>query len=114
MEQSASWDANRFAASQEITPTLWNTEVLYHMYKSPLPVPILSQINPVHVPIPIPEDPSQYYPPIYFWVLQVFSFPQVSPPKPCIHLFSPHTYYMSRSSHSSCFDHPNKVLQTHL
>ena len=37
--------------------------------------------------IPLPEDPC--YPPIFTWVFQVVSFPQVSPPKPCIHLFSP-------------------------
>ena len=40
--------------------------------------------------IPFPEDPSLYYPPIYAWVSQVVSFPQVSPPKPCeTPLFSP-------------------------
>ena len=39
--------------------------------------------------IPLPEDPFQYYPPIYAWVFQVVSFPEVSPSKPCIHLSSP-------------------------
>ena len=39
--------------------------------------------------IPLPEDPSLYYPPIYAWVSQVVSFPQVSPPKPCKHLSPP-------------------------
>jgi len=28
-------------------------------------------------PIPIPEGPSLYYPPIYAWVFQMVSFPQV-------------------------------------
>jgi len=37
------------------------------------------------------------------------SFPQVSPPKPCIHLSSPHTCYMPRPYHSSLFDHPNSI-----
>ena len=27
--------------------------------------------------IPLPEDISSYYPPIYAWVFQVVSFPQV-------------------------------------
>jgi hypothetical protein len=40
--------------------------------------PTLSHINPVHAPIPLPEDPLEYYPPIYSWVFQVVSFPQVS------------------------------------
>jgi hypothetical protein len=31
--------------------------------------------------IPLPEDPSQYYPPFYVWVFQVVSFPQDSPTK---------------------------------
>ena len=52
-------------------------------------VPILSQHDPVHNPhILLPEDPSEYYPPIYAYVSQVVSFPQVSPPKPYIRLFS--------------------------
>ena len=39
--------------------------------------------------IPLPEYPSQYYHPICAWVLQVVSFPQMSPPKPNIHLYFP-------------------------
>ena len=49
------------------------------------PYPEPDQFNPCSY-IPYPEDPSEYYPPIYAWVSQVVSFPQVSPPKPCIHL----------------------------
>jgi hypothetical protein len=37
-------------------------------------------------PIAFPEDQSYYYLPIYAWVFQVVSSPQVSPPKPCIRL----------------------------
>ena len=39
--------------------------------------------------LPLPEDPPKDFPPIYAQVFQVVSFPQVSPPKPCIHLSSP-------------------------
>jgi len=35
-----------------------------------------------------PTVPLQYYSPIYAWVFQVVSFPQVSPPKFCIRLSS--------------------------
>jgi hypothetical protein len=54
------------------------------MQKSPPPVPILNQNDPVHAmpSIPLLEDPSQYYSPISAWFFQVVSFPQVSPPNP--------------------------------
>ena len=50
MEQRSSWEANRFAASQEIVRILWSSKVYYRTHKCPPPVPILSQLDPVHTP----------------------------------------------------------------
>ena len=57
MEQNSTWETNRFLASQEILHFLWKPKVYYHVYKSPLSVPFLTQINPVRALHPIPEDP---------------------------------------------------------
>jgi hypothetical protein len=59
MEQSPSWKANWLSANQKIPRTVWNPKVYYRIYNIPPPVPLLSQINPVHAPIPIPEDLSR-------------------------------------------------------
>ena len=47
--QSLSWEANWFAASQEIPSTSRNPKVHYCTHKRPPPVSILGQPNPVHI-----------------------------------------------------------------
>ena len=103
MEQSPSWEPNRFSASQGIPHILWNP-------KCPPPVPILSQLDPVHtltshflkihLNIILPSTPGSPK-----WSLSL-RFPHQNP-KYASPL--PHTCYMLRPSHSSRFNRPNNI-----
>ena len=93
MEQSPSWEANRFSGTQETPRIVLNPKVHYLIYKSPSPVPILSQINSVearlshfskfHFNIILPSTSGSSK-----WSLYL-SFPL----NPCMHLSSP-TYVL--------------------
>ena len=109
MEQSPSWEANWSAASQEIPRILWNPKVHYLIHKCPPPVPILSQLNPVHTPtsnflkihliIILPSTPGSPN-----WSLS-FRFPHQYP----VHASPlPQTRNMPRPSHSSRFLSPEQ------
>jgi hypothetical protein len=110
MEQSPSWEADQFSASQEIPHILWNTKVHYSTHKCPPPVLILSQLNPVHTPtshflkihrnIILPSKPGSLQ-----WSLSL-RFPHQNPvyTSPL-----PPTCYVPCSSNSSQFYHPRNI-----
>ena len=110
MLQSPSWEANWFAAIQEIPRILWNPKVHYRTHKRPPPVPILGQPNPVNIPTShlleihrntthpsTPRSPQ--------WSLSL-RFPRQDPTRPPL---LTHTRHTPSPSHSSRFYHPHNI-----
>ena len=110
MVQSPSWEANWFAANQEIPRISWNPKVHYRTHKRPPPIPILGQPNPLHTPTshlleihPNIIHPSTPRSPQ--WSLSL-RFPHQYPIRlPVL----PPTRHMPCPSHSSRFYHPHNI-----
>jgi len=110
MVQSPSWEANWFAASQEISRISRNPKGHYRTHKRPPPVSILGQPNPVHIPI---SHLLEIHPNIIH--LSTPRSPQWSPSlrfpyqDPIHPPLLTHTRHMPTPSHSSRFYHPYKI-----
>ena len=110
--QSPSWEANWFAASQEIPRISRNPKVHYRTQKRPPNVAILGQPNPVHIPTfhlleihPNIIHPSTPRSPQWSPSLR---FPQQDPIHPPL---LTHTRHMPSPYHSSCW--LSKTSNTH-
>jgi hypothetical protein len=110
MEQSPSWEANRFAASLEIPRVLWNPKVHHRIHKRPPAVSTLSQLNPVHTP-------TSYFLKIHVNIIFTstsgspqWSFSLRFPHQNPAHASPlPHLCYMPRPRHCSRFYRPHKI-----
>jgi len=109
MEQSHSWEANRFSASQEIRRILWNPKVYYRIQKCPPPFPTLRQLDQVnthnllpegHLYIILPSTPGSSK-----WSLSLSFLHQNRVYAPLL----PHTCNMPCLSHSSRFYNPKYI-----
>ena len=108
MVQSPSWEANWFAASQEIPRISRKPKVHYRTHKCPPTVSILCQPNPLHIPTshlleiyPYIIHPSTPRSPQWSPSLR---FPHQEPIHPPL---LTHTRHMPSPSHSSPFYHPH-------
>ena len=102
MMQSPSWEANWFAASQEIPRISRKPKVHYRTHKRPPPISILGPPNPVHIPtshlLEIHTNiihPSMPMPPQWSVHLRLLH------PDPIHPLLLTHTRHMPSPSHSS-------------
>jgi len=102
MVQSPSWEANWFAASQEILHISRKPKVHYRTHKRPPPVSIPGQPNPVHIPTshlleirPNIIHPSMPRSPQWSPSLR---FPHQDPIRPPL---LTHTRHLTNSFHSS-------------
>ena len=117
MEHSPSWEADSSSASQEIPRILRNPKVHYRIHKkvhyrihkSPSPVPILSQINPIH-------GPPSHVLNIHFNIILPFvpgssrcSLALGFPHQNRVYTSSSRMCYVPRPSYFSWFDHPHNV-----
>ena len=109
MQQSPSWEADRFSASQEIPRIVWNPKA-HTGFKTALHLS-LSWARSIQC---IPSHPTSW---IFILILSSHLrlglasslFPSGVPTKFLYTPILPHTCYMPHPSHYSRFDHPSSI-----
>jgi len=104
MEQSPSWEAHRTSFSQDIPRILWKPKIHYSIHNSPPPVPILSQLDPVHFPHPT-----------YWRFISVLSYLRLGLTTGFFSLRFPHQkpLYTTPLFHTYYTPHPSQCLRLH-
>ena len=108
MEQSPSWETDRFSVSQEIPHILRNPKVHYRNHKCPLTVPILIQLDQVHALTSHSRRSFLILSSHLRLGLPSCLFPSGFPTT-VLYTPLPQTYYIHRPTHSSRFDHPHTI-----
>ena len=106
MEVSPCSEAHRSSATKDIPHILWSLKVHYRIHKRPPPVPVLSQIDPIHG---LPSNFSKVHFNIILPCTSGLSKWSTSLRFPHPVSTSPHTCYMSYPYQSSRFDQSNDV-----
>jgi len=68
-----------------------------------------SDLSSSYQPIPLPANRSIYYSPICIWASKMVAFPQISSPKPCVHLSTPNIC-ATRPAHLIFLDLINRLI----
>jgi hypothetical protein len=105
MVQSPSWEAQMSSANKEVPHILWKPAAHYHIHKSPLTLPILSQIDPAYDLITLLENYKIILPSMTRSLKRSLSF-GFPPERPFMHLCVKISWQVRRCYWRCCVKFP--------